>query len=189
MAPSPEEMTQSMINNMPEKTGKSLPEWLAIVLASDLSKHGEIVKYLKSEHGMTHGFANLVAHEFRAAAADTPPPAGDDLVEAQYAGAKSALRPIYDALATRITAFGSDVEFAPKKAYVSLRRNKQFGLINPATRTRVDVGINLKDHPGTERLEVITGANNMVSHNVRVTSVDEVDDELIGWLRASYDIS
>jgi hypothetical protein len=27
----------------------------------------------------------------------------------------------------------------------------------------------------------------MVSHRVRVSSVEEVDAELIGWLRAAYD--
>ena len=63
MAKSPEEMAQSMIENMPEKTGKSLPEWIGVCRAAGLEKHGEIVKLLKSEHGITHGYANLIAHK------------------------------------------------------------------------------------------------------------------------------
>ena len=63
MAKSPEEMAAAMIANMKEKTGKTMPQWLKIAKASKLHKHGELVKHLKSEHGMTHGFANMVAHE------------------------------------------------------------------------------------------------------------------------------
>lgn len=184
----PEEQTQSMINNLPKKTGKSLPQWLAVCKKSGLEKHGELVKFLKSDHGMTHGFANLVVHEYRNGTVSAPA-AEADLVAAQYSGPKADLKPIYDRLTDAIGAFGSDVELAPKKAYVSLRRNKQFGLVQPSTKTRVDVGLNLKDHPTTDRLEPSGSFNAMVSHRVRLESADQVDDELIGWLRAAYEMA
>jgi hypothetical protein len=185
MAKSPEEMLTSMIANLPEKTGKSLEEWLAIVKASGLEKHGEVVKHLKGEHGLTHGYANLVAHE--AKRSDSPPIAEDDLVAAQYAGPKSALKPIYDALLKRVESLGDEVEVAPKKTYVSLRRSKQFALIQPSTRTRVDLGIQLKGVPPTSRLESSGSFNAMVSHRVRLSSVEEVDGEVAAWLRQAYD--
>jgi len=184
---SPEEMAESMIANLKEKTGKTLPQWLKITKASKLSKHGELVKLLKSEHGMTHGFANLVAHKTLASDAGS---AGDtDLVAAQYAGKKEALRPIYDALVAAIGKFGKDVELAPKKAYVSLRRTKQFGLIQPSTATRVDVGLNMKGVPPTARLEAAGSWNSMCTHRVRVSSKADVDAELKGWLKQAYDAS
>lgn len=183
MTKSPEEMQAVMIGNMPEKTGKPLEGWLAIVADSGVEKHGEIIKLLKSEHGMTHGFANLVAIMARNKIA--PPP--EDPVAAQYAGAKAGLKPIYDALITEVTAFGSDVEVSPKKAYVSLRRSKQFALIKPATKTRMDIGITLKGYEPTERLETTASMSSMTSHLVRITSIDEIDDELKGWLRAAYE--
>ena len=186
MAKSPQEMLQSMIDNLPEKTGKSLDEWLKIASASGLGKHGQIVKMLKAEHGMTHGYANLVASK----ALESQTAAGEaDLVAAQYAGEKAALRSIYDALIAGIGEFGTDVEIAPKKSYVSLRRRKQFGLIQPSTRTRVDVGINLKGVPPTARLEASGSFNAMVSHRVRVSGPEEVDAELLAWLREAYDAS
>lgn len=185
MPKSPEEMAQAMIQNMPEKTGRSLDEWLTICQKSALEKHGEIVKFLKSDHGMTHGFANLVAHSFRNGnAADDDGP--DDLVDRQYQG-KDVLRPIYDRLSQVISDFGSDVELAPKKAYVSCRRNKQFALLQPSTKTRLDVGINLKGEDTTNRLEASGSFNAMVSHRVRLNSVDEIDDELTDWLRQAYE--
>ena len=183
---SPEEMAASMIANMKEKTGKDLAAWKKLVAKSGCAKHGEIVKWLKSEHGMTHGYANLVSHKFResdaASVAETT-----DLVAAQYGGKKEGLRPIYDKLAKAIAKFGKDVELAPKKAYVSLRRSKQFGLIQPSTQTRVDVGLNLKGEAATARLEESGSFNSMVLHRVRLSDASEVDAELIGWLREAYE--
>ncbi len=179
----PEEQAQSMIRNLEEKTGRPIADWVGLVERSGLDKHGQIVTMLKSEHGVTHGYANLIAHEARRSASVHAE--ADDLVAAQYA-AKESLRPIYDRLAKAVAGFGEDVELAPKKSYVSLRRNKQFGLVQPSTRTRVDVGINLKETDATDRLEASGSFNAMVSHRVRLTEEAEVDDELIGWLRRAY---
>jgi hypothetical protein len=175
-----------MIANLEKNTGVSLAEWTKRARSASTDKHGLIVKHLKSEHGLTHGFANLVAHKLKEQAAGGPA-AGDDLIANQYAGKKSGLRPIYDTLAKAVQGFGADVEFAPKKAYVSFRRKKQFGLIQPSTANRVDVGINLKGKESTDRLEASGSFNAMVSHRVRLAEATEVDAELVGWLRDAYD--
>ena len=180
----PEEQLQSMLRNLEKKTGNTVKHWLGVVKESGLDKHGAIVKMLKSDRGMTHGYANLVAHEALQSAAGK---AGEgDLVAAQYAG-KETLRPIYERLAEAVQGFGDDVELAPKKVYVSLRRAKQFGLVQPSTKTRVDVGIQLKGATPGERLEASGSFNAMVSHRVRISDAAEVNDELIGWLQAAYD--
>ena len=185
MPMNPDEMAATMIANMKDKTGKTLPQWLKIATAAKLQKHGEIVKHLKTVHGMTHGFANLVAHKTLASDAGSAANS-TDLVDTQYSGPKADLRPIYDALMAKIVNFGKDVEIAPKKSYVSLRRSKQFGLIQPSTKTRVDVGINLKGVKPTGRLEASAGFNAMVSHRVRIGDVKEVNHELIDWLKKAY---
>jgi hypothetical protein len=177
MAKSPEEMAAAMIANLKEKTGKTLKQWLPIVKATKLEKHGQIVKFLKTEHGLTHGFANMIVHE--ALKQGEPVATADSLVENQYAGPKSELRPIYEALVKAMRKLGTDVEAAPKKAYVSFRRGKQFAIVQPSTKTRVDVGINIKGQPADGRLEVSGSFNAMVSHRVRVESVKEVDKQLI----------
>ena len=184
MPKSPEEMAAAMIANMKEKTGKTLPQWLKIARAARLEKHGQIVKLLKTDHGMTHGFANLVAH--KTLESDAGSSGGTDLVAAQYAGAKADLRPIYDKLIKEISKFGKDVEISPKKSYVSLRRGKQFGLIQPSTKTRVDVGINLKGEKPSGRLEASGSFNAMVSHRVKVSDLKEVNAELVKWLKKAY---
>jgi hypothetical protein len=186
MAKSPEDMTATMVENLASQTGRTLEQWAAIVRTSGLAKHGEIVKLLKSEHGVTHGYANLIAHKtMKTDAASTG--SDEDLVDMQYNGEKAALRPIYDRLLKEVRSFGGDVEVSPKKAYVSLRRRKQFGLIQPTTKSRVDVGINLKGESPAGRLEASGSFNAMVSHRVRVGAAGEVDAELVGWLRKAYD--
>lgn len=183
-----DDAAQTMINNLPEKTGKSLDEWLKITKASGLQKHGEIMKLLKGDYSVSHGFANLITHMTLNSAAFTMNKT-TDLIAEQYAGPKADLRPIYDKLEKAIKAFGKDIEFAPKKAYVSLRRKKQFALIQPTTKTRVDLGINIKGKAAEGKLEASGSFNAMVSHRVRIESVDQVDDEVIAWLREAYDLA
>ena len=155
MSESVDPQLQTMIDNMPDKTGKSLQEWYRALSAAGLIKHGEMMKLLKGEHGVTHGYANTIALLFRQQAAGGPP-AEADLVAAQYDGPKAALRPIYDAVLAAVARFGSDIEIAPKKTYVSLRRSKQFAIVQASTRTRVDLGLNLKGIEPTEWLEGAT---------------------------------
>ena len=102
---------------------------------------------------------------------------------------KADLRPIYDALVAAARKLGKDVDSSPKKSYVSLRRNKQFGIIQPSTMTRVDVGINLKGVDPTDRLEASGSFNAMVSHRVRITDKSQVDSDLFDWLRQAYEAS
>lgn len=184
---SPEASYQSMVRNLEKQTGKSLEQWIKVAKGSKLTKAREILNFLKAEHGLTYGYANLIA--LKALGSDAGSANPEDLLEAQYAGAKSQLKPIYDALMAEVKKFGGDVEVAPKKTYVSLRRKKQFACFQPSTATRMDVGINLKGTEPTERLELSGSFNSMVSHRVRVTSKSDIDKELIGWLRQAYDAS
>src|SRR5437763_9031638 len=148
----PEEALADMIAGLKEKTGRSLEEWLLLIRGSGRVKHGEIVASLKAEHGLTHGFANQIAQ--RAIKASSPPREEADPISAQYAGSKAGLKPIYDSIMRSVNAFGPDVDIAPKQGYVSLRRNKQFALLQPSTATRLDVGIQLKGVLAGDRLEV-----------------------------------
>ena len=121
-----------MINNMPEKTGKSLEQWKKILKEKSFSKHSEGVNFLKKEHNVTHGFANTIV-TLSKEENNSP----DDLVKTQYKG-KENLFPIYEELIKHIKSLGSDVTITPKKTSVSIIRKRQFVLIKPATKTRID---------------------------------------------------
>lgn len=172
----------SQVANLERMTGRTLDEWIAVVRDSGIEKHAPAVAMLKTEHGLGHGYANLVVLRAREHAAGGARSA-DAIVEAQYSGRHAGLRPLYEAVVTAVRAFGADVELAPKKAYVSLRRSRQFAQVGPVAGT-LEVGVNLPDHTPSERLRPMKG---MASHRVRLSSLDEVDSELVGWLRAAYD--
>lgn len=171
---------QTMINNMPEKTGKSLEEWIKILKEKSFIKHSEAVKFLKQNHSVTHGFANTIVALSKADEQDE-----GDLVTSQYKG-KEQLLPIYEKLVKAVKVFGADVVVTPKKTEVSLDRKKKFAVIKPATKTRIDLGLKLKDKPTTARLEKSGPFGTMCTHRVRLTSVEEVDEELIAWLEEAY---
>ena len=171
---------QTMINNMPEKTGKSLDEWKKILIAKAFAKHSEGVKFLKSEHGVTHGFANTIV-----TLSKDDKTSEEDLVINQYKG-KESLLPIYEKLLPILNDFGNDVTITPKKGSVSIIRKRQFVLIKPATKTRIDLGFKLKDKPTTDRLGDSGPFGTMCTHRVQLTSVDDVDEELISWMQEAY---
>ncbi len=180
----PEQQAATMIANMPEKTGKSLAQWLEITVPCSLEKHGEIVKWLKSEFQVTHGFANLISQQTLKSRQGK----GEDidLIAAQYQGSKAELKPIFDKIISVCENLGSDFELSPKKAYVSLRHKKQFGLIQPSTKTRVDLGINLKGQVTKGKLEASGSFNSMVSHRIRLSCPEDVDEEVAAWLAQAY---
>lgn len=176
--------TLTMISNLHTNTGKSLDEWIGIVNARGFAKHGEVMAFLKGEHGLTHGFANLIAHKAKGSDAGSAADAGD-LVERQYVG-KEHFRPVYERLLADILSFGPDIEVAPKNTYVSLRRSKQFAILNPATKTRFEVGINLKGRSPAGRLEA-EKPNAMCSHKITLSGTDDIDAEVMSWLRQAYE--
>jgi len=185
MAKSPEDAAASMIANMKEKIGKTLSEWTAVAKKSGKARHGEIVSHLKSGHGLGHGYANMVAHTLLKSDAGSLSET-TDLVAAQYAGDKATLKPIYDEIVKAAQSFG-DVEIAPKKGFVSLRRTKQFAIVQPSTKTRLDLGINLKGEPPKGKLEVSGSFNAMVSHRVRLEKPADFGKDVKAWLKAAYD--
>ena len=169
-----------------EKTGKPLEHWIKVVIDSKIEKHKAIIDFLKKEHGFTYGYANFVA--LKAKKSDAASHADEDLLSNQYKG-KETLLPIYEKLIKAIDQFGQDITKTPKKSSVSIIRKKQFALIKPATKTRIDLGLKLKGVEVTERLENSGPFGTMCTHRVRLTSIEEVDEELAGWLNEAYDLA
>jgi predicted transport protein len=179
---------QTMIKNMPERTGKSLDEWFIVLSKARLEKHGEMVKLLKEQYGVTHGFANTIILIYRQQS-EGGLVENEDLIAAQYSGAKAGLRPIYDELIKTIKSFGKDVELAPKKAYVSLRRSKQFGLLQPSAKDRLDLGLVLNGAHPQGKLEASGAFSSMCTHRIRLTRPEDIDQDVIAWLRRAYEQS
>ncbi|MBK7995046.1 MAG: DUF4287 domain-containing protein [Blastocatellia bacterium] len=177
---------ETQLKNIQTKTGKTLDDLMSIIKQSGLAKHGEIRDMLKKDLTLGHGDANTLTHLFlKPAENETKDNSSTDILNEIYAGTKASLRPIHEKLMEAINEFGT-FEIAPKKGYVSLRRKKQFAMITPATNSRVEVGINLKSLQATDRLAEMP-ANSMCHFKVKLTTVDEVDSELINWIKQAYE--
>jgi hypothetical protein len=169
--------------NLQERTGKSFAAWISVARSLGTAKHSDIVAYLKTAGPMGHGYANMIALESR----KSDVVAEEDPIDALFAGNKITLKPIYDAISKTINTFSRDIEFAPKKGYVSVRRAKQFAILQPSTATRFDLGINLKGVAPVGRLEASGTWNGMVSHRVKIVSPEEFNKEIMLWLKQAYD--
>jgi Domain of unknown function (DUF5655) len=109
-----------------------------------------------------------------------------DPADALYAGSKARLRPLHNALLSEIRRLGP-FDIAPKKGYLSLRRRKQFAMVQPSTASRIDLGLILPAGTAvTGRLESAGGFNRLFTHRVRITTATDLDDELCGWLASAY---
>ena len=179
------DMWASIDAGLVRQTGRGLDEWVALARDSGIGRHRALVDHLKSAEGLTHGFANSVA--LRTFGTDAGSIGEDALMAQMFAGPRAALRPIHDRLVGIVRGFGGDVELAPKKGYVSVRRSKQFAILQPSTMDRFDLGLNLKGVEPAGRLEPSGSFNAMVSHRVRLGSADEVDEEVERWLRDAYE--
>jgi hypothetical protein len=175
--PTPEEGIQSQLRNIESTYGRSIHELVAEVAGSGLTKHSEVVAMLKQRHGMAHGAAHRVSLVAR-----------DRLTGPQTSfplASPTSLQAAYEGLLQTITALGEDIERAPKKGYVSLRRRKQFAMLQSGAKW-VNLGLVM---PGVEpvgRLESAAKWNALFTHRVRVASAAEIDDEIRAWLRDAY---
>lgn len=182
-----EKAYQTQLSNIQQKTGKNLDELFSLIKKSGLSKHNEVRDMLKNELNLGFGDANTLVHAFKKSEEPTQDSGNEleDLVNDIYSGSKQPLRPIHDKVMQKIQNLG-DFEISPKKTYLSLRRKKQFAMVGPGTKGRLEVGLNMKDVPATERL-IEQSPGGMCQYKVWLTDENEVNDELMEWLRIAYD--
>lgn len=179
----------TQLKNIESKTGRTLDDLRALITDSGLKKHGEIRSMLMEKLKLGYGDANSLVFfaletdgQSRAVAQGLTV---QELVDEIYSGVKSELRPLHDKVMEEIHQFG-DFEIAPKKGYFSLRRSRQFAMIGPGTRGRLEIGLNIKGIDGDERFQ-IQPAGGMCQFKVYLTRLDEVDEKLISWIKLAFD--
>jgi hypothetical protein len=174
---------KSVLSNCSKNTGRSLDQWLALARRAKVTD-AKAARDWANKQGLSIVYATAVAE----ALFPLEPASEDALIDAQYAGSRGALRPVFDALTKALTGLCPDVEVMPRKSQVTFSRAKSFVVVRAATKDRVDVGLKLHGIPATARLVTNPKATTSdPSHTVAVRTPDEVDRELVGWMRAAYD--
>lgn len=178
----------TQLENIQKKTGKNLDQFRAVISASGLAKHGEIRQMLIDQFGLGFGDATMLVHfAFNSdgqSAAEASGSTLEDVLSEIYSGPKSSLRTLHDQLVVEIDKLG-DYSVAPKKGYISLRRKRQFAMIGPGSKGRLDIGLNIKGLDATERL-IAQPAGGMCPFKVFLNNTQEIDAELINWLSTAY---
>jgi hypothetical protein len=185
--PTPEEMMAAVTDSMAARTGRSLDEWVGLVEAEgpDPLDQNAVRRWLKDVHGVPQNTQWAIAWE-AATRAGWVEPTVEEYVAGQYAGAKAGLRPIYDVIVAAAAELGEDVKIEGRGTYTPFVRARQFAAVAAATKDRVDLGLRFTDPPASDRL-VPAKAPGQSTHKIALRSVDEVDDEVRGLLRAAYD--
>jgi hypothetical protein len=190
-------MLQKWIQELPQKTGRSLDEWIKLVKKSGPATEQERREWLKKLHGMGTNSAWWIAEKAEGKAsshADEDPEAylkmAVQYVDEMYSGGKAGLRPIYDALLNLGLSIGSDAKACPCQTIVPLYRNHVFAQIKPTTNKRIDMGFALKDTKASGRL-IDTGGfakKDRITHRIPISSLDEIDDEVEHWMKVAYEM-
>lgn len=173
---------QTQLANIEKKTGHALAQLQAALEASGKTTHGEMRTWLMESFGLGHGDANTVAHLAKSASEGAS--GGRDVLDEFYAGPKAHLRSVHDAVIAVVASQG-EFEVAPKKGYVSLRRKKQFAMLGPKSRERVELGLNLKDDISSPRIQA-QKPGGMCQFTVSLATAGDVDAEVAAALVKAF---
>jgi hypothetical protein len=187
-------MYHTTLAGLKQKTGKSLEEWITLVKKSAPATEKARREWLQSSHELGRNYASFIAEQSVGKGDDgtdeTYLKQADQYVENMYAGAKEALRSIFEELMALGRKQGKDVKVCPCQTMVPLYRKHVFAQIKPTTRTRVDLGLALKDTKATKRL-IDTGGfakKDRITHRIEITSIEDIDAEVKKWLKIAYDM-
>lgn len=185
MGKSPGEMMAAVVANLEARTGKPLAEWMAIVAAEGPATPAARRQWLKRTYGLGQNTAMAILGSLDGSAAAYEDAAG--LAEAQYAGPKAGLRPLYETLAALARDLGADVTLKPCRTYVTIARRSQFAVIQATTRTRVDLGLSLRGIACDLAPARNLGGGEAITHRIPLAAAADITPAVREWLRRAYE--
>lgn len=179
------EFEKEFLDTLESTTGKNLAAWMKIIDGFGTTKRNEVIAKLKSEHGFGHMNAAMLGGIHANAGKPVYASTGD-LLENQFAKA-AEMRPLYDEFTAFIGRNFPDATILPKKTYVSVLENREFGAVNIKPK-ELRIGLDLGDQPFDGRVEKakLTGPMPRISHMVVVTDGAQLDNELVELLKLSH---
>ena len=187
-------MVQTAIAKLPEKTGRSLDQWVALIKKSGPKDGAARREWLKREHKLGTNYAGWLADRAEGKGEDGDPDAylqvAERYVEDMFAGPKAQLRPLYGALLRLGLSMGPDTKACPCKTIVPLYRTHVFAQIKPSTRTRIDLGLALGNTKAPKRLVNTGGFNkgDRITHAIPISAPGDIDGEVTRWLKNAYEM-
>jgi Domain of unknown function (DUF5655)/Domain of unknown function (DUF4287) len=187
-------LVQSIIAGMKNKTGRSLDEWLRLTKqGGPVSEKGRR-DWLKEEHGLGANYAVWIAARSVGKNEEDEDPEqylqhAQDSVEKMFSGPKEHLRAIYDEILKYARTMGSDIRVSPCSTIVPIYRKHVIAQIKPTTRTRIDLGLALKNAKVPKRL-INTGGfekKDRITHRIELSEPRNFDAEAKRWMKVAYE--
>lgn len=179
------EFEKEFMDGIAASTGKDLKEWLSILDAHGGTKRPEVIKWLKETHGFGHMQASLLAG-IHANGGKPVYDSIDNLLDNQFARAE-AMRPLYEALIAFVKTSFPGATILPKKTYVSILENREFGAVNIKPK-ELRVGFDLGERPfdDTVSKSKLSGPMPRISHMVTINGPGDLNNDLVDLLRVSH---
>ena len=179
------EFEKEFMDGLQGSTGKDLSAWLKIVDGFNSKKRNEVIAWLKDEHKFNHMQASLLAG-IHANGGKPVYASTDDLLEVQFSKAAD-MRPLYAAFVAFIARNFPNATLLPKKTYVSVLENREFGAVN-IKKAELRIGLDLGDRPFDEKVEKakLTGPMPRISHMIVVTGMSQFDAAMADLLNQSH---
>ncbi|MEV4954401.1 hypothetical protein MRBLAR21_004140 [Paenarthrobacter nitroguajacolicus] len=167
------------------KSGHDVHWWAEEGRAKGLKNDAGLRDWMRDEHGIT-GYAQYAVSWEMFGYPEFMLRDADELIDGQYAN-HPRLRPIADALMAW-SAENDGVVIQMRKGYVSLHSpRRKFAQVTRTNNTTVDIALRL-DAPAEGRLEAVkVREGDFFDRRVRLKSIDDVDDELLGYLAKALD--
>jgi hypothetical protein len=177
---------QAYLDTIKAKTGKTPDDFRILAAQKGLTKYPEVMTWLKTDFGLGHGHANVIAQLL--VNADKFQASPEDKLATHFTGAKACWREAYTTLVEELARLGDDFKVAPTSSYISLLRGaRKFGIIQISAANHIDIGIKLKGVAPIGRLESAGTWNNLVTHRVRISDPNQNDAEVLAWLKRAYE--
>lgn len=171
------------IQLLERKTGEGLETWNQRIREHDFRDEQALRSWLTKQGVSGYAQTLLVWEHFGYPAFLTA--SADQLIEGQYAD-RPQLRPIFDAIIQSALALG-DVTIQARKTYVSLLTSRRtFARIQPTTKTRIDLGLRIDGQAPEGRLQP-SKIQDTMKLQIGLTEVDQVDEEVLDWLRKAFE--
>jgi hypothetical protein len=165
-----------------ERTGEGLETWNQRIQHEQFTDEQQLRSWLAQQGVSGYAQSLLVMEQF--GYPDFFLASADELIDGQYSD-RPQLRPILEAIIEAALGLG-EVIIQARKTYVSLvTPRRTFARVQPTTKSRVDLGLRLEDQKPGGRLQP-SKLNETMRIQIGLTSADEVDAEVLEWLRRAY---
>ena len=171
------------IRLLEKQTGQGVDWWNHRIRKAHLDDEQGLRSWLAAQ-GVT-GYARTLLVMERFGYPDFFLATAAQLIDGQYTD-RPQLRPAFDAILAAAMGLGQ-VTIQERKTYVSLLSPRRtFARLQPTTRTRLDLGLRLERQPLAGRLQP-SRIHPTMPLQISLAGPDEVDSELLYWLRQAYD--